>query len=194
MPQVCGFMVVRLPQYVLYGNPPERMAAMDGKVYRGVDRLPWHLFDEMEAEYSIKRDLANKAEHSTLGCGLIHITEDLDLAKEFLALTGAKNEIIAVYSDRLDRMGGSFGCDEPMELMGYEAFALREWSPHYLGVFLVPDAFPEFVPALNRNGLFDTENLCAPLAARYQELAEGGVVEPLGEPADFVALKLFKLA
>lgn len=103
------------------------------------------------------------------------------------------NEVLAVHSDRLAELGGSFQWDCRLEFLGYELRAAREWSPHWEGVFWHPAEFPDVLPQLNQHGLFDTEDGIVLLAERYVSLMRKEIVEPLADPPDFMTLSLYQV-
>jgi hypothetical protein len=193
-PDICGFVVVRLPEYDVepsHLRPPP----VEGKVYRGLDRACWEVPDGIDetkrsAMEALTRPVRRWPFDSVFSPG---ITPHFRIAQEFMRLDEGVNETLAVHSDRLAEVCGSFEWDRGLEFLGYELRAAREWSPHWEGVFWHPEAFPDVLPLLNRHGLFDTENGIGLLAERYVALMREGIVEPLADPPDFVTVRLYRL-
>lgn len=192
MTLLCGFLVVRLPEFAFH-EYHRKTPELDGRIYRGVDRLPWDWGDVPDPRKSTMRALAKKVERHFFGEIVMDTSPDFPVAREFLSHDPKRNEIVAVHSASLPLIGPEFDIAGRLEFLGYELFAPGEWSPHEAGIFRKPSHFKEFVDVLNENGLFDTDDLCAPLAARYQELSRAGIVEPLADDPYFVHLGVFRV-
>jgi hypothetical protein len=183
-------MVVRLPEFAERVGSHKTPTAY-GRIYRGIDRLPWEIESEQYRTLEFRRFFKN------LGCTFfaqrnIRITQDRDDVMKFLELTsGRLNEIIAVYTnDILDSPTLDVGSD--LELLGIELFALGEWSPHS-AVFFHAERYKHWIMKFNEHGLFNDFSLCESFGREYVAESRVGRLEPLADPPIFINLAIYRV-
>ena len=168
MDKICGFMVVRKPQmnYDKVGRgaflpyPPQ----IEGLYYGGVDRMPWFEIDEdyfsgvlPEHFIQFRKDLQkkNKDRHD------LELTPDASRAVSVLGYSNKNaelNEVIALWSDELERTKGCFFCEHEIEWIGIDIYCQGYGSLIREGIFRKLEVFSLFVSYLNAHGLFQIAN------------------------------------
>jgi hypothetical protein len=184
-----GFIAVRLPHlnYLVPGR--DVIPCLDGLYYAGMDRQRWvDLFDE---DYYAKRTpqeiapLASALYATTADFSGLALCQDAQLAWQLLDYCNRgsmNNELIAVRSQSLDGMKGAIETNVNVEWLGFDVFALGEWSLLKEGVFMYPQHYSAWVPRLNQFGLFDDSSWLEEFVSAYDEAVKAGRSEPLAPP------------
>jgi hypothetical protein len=170
--QICGYLVVRSGSF-------ETDA---GAVYRGVERDPWDLnnsglaTDESGEQERIRKQLAEwNGDISGLD-----ISRSKDVALEFAAAARTSDwEIIVVRSPELVALKGTIDASDQIQWLGFDYFAVGEWSLVLHGVLRSPKSFARFVGDLNEYGLFRSADKLSTYVLNYREAGLAGHVEPI---------------
>lgn len=161
---ISGFMVVRKREENYDGAGrgvfSSRVPARRGRIYAGIDRMPWFDLDELvyagaaDHEAREMREGIRRANTDTTG---INVVGDLEAARGALALlgaTGLRNEIVGVYSKRLSDLKGEQRVTLSASSLGIDVVTDS-------GLSVVRDALfdsevfgVEWMMRLNENGLF----------------------------------------
>ena len=182
------YLIARLPEYnfdeLRRGAFVEDCPApVDGKGYRGIDRMPW--FDFYEAHL---QDLLESAEDRSLFsawskskrvCG-ISVIDKLSDAQKILEVCnrifGCRNEIVQIREISKDEILSNKPID--FEFIGIEVYVDGYGSMIRSGVFEHMEYFREYIPNLTNSGLLDNFDTVLDYARRYYGLAELEKVEP----------------
>jgi hypothetical protein len=190
---ICGYVVVRQPDHVA----PERIAPrlkIGNKTYRGLDRSPWEDLDQMYFDRKLPaslqsiRDVIEVTNRDLSG---IKVLKSHQLAQEVLRHAGEASEIIAIWSRELEELKGAEPAGIDLTLLGFDCFAMGEWSVLRDGVYALPDHFTAFVLRLNEHGLSSSEDDCAAVFRTYIALSAKDIVEPLAANAVPMIVKIF---
>lgn len=189
--RVCGYMVVRLPERNFdaegRGAYASRVPRVDGTCYGGVGRMPWFDVDEAcdaeppDPHLCGLRDTLQEANPDLTG---LDLTRRLGLARELLEFSnrgGQANELIAVWSKKLEQIKGAEESSVPVEWRGLDVVSLGHWSLLEDGYFAVPEAFPDCASLLNAEGLLRDEPCAVEYEQRYRSAESAGAVEELIE-------------
>lgn len=181
MDEVCGFAVVRKPDHAAADRYKLNLR-LNGKTYRGTDRLPWEDLDDAYYNESISRELFHVREQlerqnkDLLGPRLLRdYAEALTVWQAFEECT----EIIALWSPEIARIKGSFQHDGALRFVGLDCVSLGEWSVILRGVFCRPNYFSAVISSLNEWGLCSSDIECDAIYNIYSELSLSENVEPL---------------
>lgn len=177
-----GFLVVRLPD-----NPIDTVTECRhrGIPYCGLDRSPW---------WDIENDYYSGQLPKPLCCGFetiqrqcqdfsgVAVSRDYELARQFMLYSntkGKRNEVIAIHSTILEKAKGTTSTDVRINWLGFDAFALGEWSLIKEGLFAKPKLFPGWEKRINAHGLLANEYATQQLTEHYEHLCCRGLVEDL---------------
>jgi hypothetical protein len=152
MKKICGFTVVKcarcnfLEDYLM----PPRIGDI---YYHGTDRLWWDSYiEDKDLPFHYK-----KQSESLYFTNVIGLTKEFEVAQDLLSYSNKDetlNEIIVVYSEKLEKIYGSFIPDLEIQWLGEDITSVRG-SMLLEGVFTKPDAFSNFINYLNQYGLFE---------------------------------------
>jgi hypothetical protein len=176
--KVCGFIVVRRPEYA-ETKVFKLNLQIDGKLYRGVDRLRW---EDVELAYYQQRlpsallPIWQEIERDSSDLLGLKLLKDYGKADEILRFSGDRSEMIAIWSPELETIKGTIRCDIRLNYLGLDCFSLGEWSVLPNGVYLRRNCFPEAISQLNQYGLFTSEAACDEVFKRYVDLASQGIL------------------
>jgi hypothetical protein len=195
MERVCGFVVVRKPEYAKNDLLKPKMRVGE-KTYQGVDRLRW---EDIEVAFydrclpsemlPIWQDLRRDSADFT---GL-YVLKDYQKAIRALEFSGEKSELIAVWSPELEQIKGASPCHVSLKYLGLDCVVIGEWSLILDGVYFKPECFPEAVSQLNEHGLLTSDAECNSVLTRYLDLASSEVVEPVMERPSATNIRAFKV-
>ena len=195
MERVCGFVVVRKPEYANNGllNPKMRIGE---KTYQGVDRLRW---EDIEVAHDSGRGLPpdllpiwEELRGDSADFSGLYLLKDYQKAKTVLEFSGETSELVAVWSPELEEVKGAFPCHASLTCLGLDCVVIGEWSVILSGVYAKPEYFPEAVLHLNQYGLLSSDAECASVLARYLDLAASEIVEPVMERPRATNIRVFK--
>jgi hypothetical protein len=187
-----GFLVVRLPsenQVVPVPSEPV-LPSVNGIFYAGIDRCAWcDVYDE--AYYADKAppevaSIADRMQDDCVDFSGIELARDFDVTRvllEYSNRTAVRNEIIAIRSEQLDEIKGTFDTQIPIEWLGIDVKAFGEWSLIAEGLFAAPENFQPWIRRINENGLFDTPQAASEYERAYQAAAALGHAEELAPPS-----------
>lgn len=182
-----GFLVVRLPDSPVSTIPEWRR--IHGIPYCGLDRSPWWDIERAYYSNTLPEPLRSYFEDIQADCrdfsGLA-VSRDYELAVELLRYSNTpvkRNEIIAVHSTMLEKAKGKTRGKDHIQWMGYDAFALGEWSLLKEGLFARPTLFPGWEHRINSHGLLSTGLTAQHLTEHYENLSFRGLVEDLSPVA-----------
>lgn len=154
-----------------------------GATYQGPDRSPWDQIDEGFYEGTLPKRIraAYDSLRSDQSRGFWWPTcTDLGTAMmfaDYLRQGGKPAEVIAIYSPYLARSQGREGWHEPRaRLLGFDVVAVGEWS---LLKALLDGQDPQCTKAVNAAGLLPDKSYVPTVEARYRELSQSNVVEPI---------------
>jgi hypothetical protein len=196
MQKICGFIVVRKPEYASNGLIRPNLE-VGGKTYHGIDRLRW---EDLDLAYYERRlpaavfPIWQALDRDTSDFSGVKLLKDFKKAKEVLCFSGDKSEIIAIYSAELEAIKGAAQCDIELEYLGIDCFSLGEWSVLLGGVYAKPAYFVEAARGLNKHGLLDSIDDCRAVFNRYVQLAMNEIVEPLMDGARATSVKVFAVS
>lgn len=187
--KICGYQVVRTPpenydaegRGVCSKRPPE----INGVFYGGGDRMQWFDVDQDYFAGTLSPDLTDliknvREENNGFTCN--DSTKDLATARVLLAYSNRlqlRNEIIVLYSPKLEEINGAFVPDHAVQWSGFDVVDLGGNSLLLEAVFSVPEHFGDFAAHLNAHGLLDDEAVARDLIERYEAAAEAELVEEL---------------
>jgi hypothetical protein len=195
MEQICGFMVVRKPEYAKEGDLKPSMQ-VGKKIYRGVDRLPWEDFDAAYWDRGLPSDLMpirEELEQSKSDFSGLALLKSYEKAEKVLNFSGEKSEIVAIWSPHIESIKGGMYTEVSLSYLGIDCFCLGEWSILQAGVYEMPEHFQEVIMNLNEYGLLTSNDECDGLFVRYMELASSELVEPLREHPQMTSIKVFNV-
>jgi len=196
MIEMCGTMVVRKPEFA-FTETFRINRTLGSKEYRGVDRLAWRDLDNLFYRNLLSKELVSKREELVRlnnDISGINLTFDIPFIEAVVALNPRESEAIGIWSKELSMMKGGKNLEIQYCLLGIDCVAIGEWSLIAAGIFCEPSEFSEFVPQLNENGLFDTQDRCLDLIAKYDQLSESEIVEPLAPTSIRSAVKIYRIA
>ena len=195
MQKICGFVVVRQPEWtatdLLRRNPK-----IGEKEYHGVDRLRW---EDFEVAYYDRRlpdallPVWHDLDRGNSDFSGVKVLKSFGQARKVLDFSGEKSEIIAIWSAELADIKGTIDADVALEYLGVDCFALGEWSILASGVFRQPEQFPETAAQLNRWGLLACDAGCKGVLDRYLQLSSTELVEPLMEDPLMTSISIFRV-
>lgn len=182
--QVNGFVVVRIPTMNFLVPGRDVVPCVNGIYYAGVDRNRWA--DVMDDDYyegklprNVKSDLARLKRNDFSG---IDLCQDIAVASRLLTYSNRsslRNELIVIRSPSLAALKGCVETELAVEWVGFDVFALGEWSLISHGIFLHPDKYPDWRVQLNCHGLFNDPSLTSPYSLAYEEAVARGYSEPI---------------
>ena len=165
---VSGYMVVRRPKFggeaiVEEGQPTPTLDFQDDchdVQYHGVQRLDWYDFTGAYYDQTLSPEMREFWQElfksRPLWCDFETTSsfEKVSAALEFLRKTDDKNEICAVYCyDDCPTEMPNFNA--LVRWLGLDVYVHGYGSVNLQGIFARPDLFANFVPKLNRYGLFN---------------------------------------
>jgi len=181
--QINGFLVVRLPAMNFLVPGRDVVPSINGVYYAGVDRNRWA--DVMDMEYyegriprNIKKDVSLLKSTDFTG---LDLCRDATVASRLLTYSNRsaiRNELIVVRSQSLAATKGYVEIEASVEWIGFDYFALGEWSLISHGLFVYPDEYPEWRTRINRFGLFDDPSLLTAYSLAYEQAAARQHSEP----------------
>jgi hypothetical protein len=196
MERICGFIVVRKPEFATTAMLKPNLHA-GGKTYHGIDRLRWEDFELAYYEARLPASLLpiwqklDQDGNDLLGLPLL---KDYQEASQVLRFSAPKSEMIAVWSPELERTKGSLTCEVALNYLGMDCVGLGEWSVLLSGPYERLEHFSETVAKLNVHGLLTADAECVAVFERYLSLAASELVEPLMEGARATNVKVFGVA
>lgn len=193
MERICGFIVVRKPEYAKNETLKSNMN-IGKKVYRGIDRLRWEDVELAYYDRHLPEDIIpiwRKIAQDTADFSGIKLLKDYRETKKILDLSNDWCEVIAIWSPYLEEIKGAFHCGIDLTYLGLDCFSIGEWSVILSGVYEKPTYFTETITQLNKDGLLTSVVECDALYARYLELSSSEIVEPLMEGARATNIKIF---
>jgi len=194
MERVCGFVVVRKPEYVKSDLLKPKIQIGE-KNYRGVDRLRWEDIDVAYYDRRLPSDMLpiwRELHRDSTDFSGLPLLKDYQKAKSALEFSEEKSELIAVWSPELEQIKGASPCHVSLTYLGLDCFVIGEWSVILSGVYVRPERFPEAVSQLNEHGLLTSDTECNSILARYLDLALSEVVEPVMERPRATNIRVFK--
>jgi hypothetical protein len=193
MQDVCGFVVVRKPEYAVSERYRLNLR-LDSKTYRGVDRLPWEDLDDAYYAGTISEELLrvrDKIEAENKGLLGPRLIRDYSDALFVWQAFEEKTEIIALWSPQLAQNTGSVSCNGELQPIGFDCISLGEWSVLIRGAFYCSHEFSGLLGELNEYGLLKSDDDCDKLFSRYIELSRSGYVEPLMDNPTAIHMRVF---
>jgi hypothetical protein len=181
-----GLVVVRLP-HLNYLLPKRDVVPFVKDVYySGLDRQRWaDVFDE---DFYTKKSPAevNRIASAVRADGNdftgIELCRDAVDASKLLAYSNRRsvdNELIAIRSPSLVPIKGSIRTNLAVEWIGFDFFAMGEWSLIAGGMFMYPGHYSAWLARINCFGLFDNSSLLTEYALVYEQAVAAGRSEPL---------------
>ena len=181
-----GFLVIRLPEKLV---DPYHVSVMDLKNsrrirYRGIDRIMWDFLENRD-RHILPVSVQTARLHVVRSNNLfgIDVCDDLDAANELLAFANSNQldyELVAIRSRAFESMNGFVTLfSQNIHWIGFDCISLGWWSLLREGIFLRPDAFPEWIEFLGPEGLFAHSNTIESYAKAYEVNAGLGLVEPI---------------
>ena len=195
MAEMCGAMVVRKPEFA-FTETFKINRTLGSKEYWGLDRLAWRDLDDLFYQNLLSKELACKREElvkSNNDISGINLTFDIPFIEAVVALNPRESEVIGIWSKELLMIKGEKNLEIQHSLLGTDCVAIGEWSLIAAGIFCEPSAFSEFLPLLNENGLLDTQDRCLDLTAKYDQLSDTEIVEPLAPTSIRSAVKIYRI-
>jgi hypothetical protein len=183
---IAGFIVVRRPKFNYSVHSREPIPAVNHVYYTGIDRQRWA--DVFDDDFYAKktpeeiRMLAQSIRTNARDFSGIELCPHAEAAYRLLQYSnrnGDTNELIAVRSTELEATKGTVETELPLEWMGYDIFALGEWSLIAEGFFRNPGYYSRWAPSINRFGLFDDPSLLNQYASTYETAVAEGISEPI---------------
>src|ERR1700731_1473087 len=179
MERVCGFVVVRKPEYAKNDLLKPKMRVGE-KTYQGVDRLRW---EDIDVAYYCDRhrlssdmlSILQELDRDSADLSGLRVLKDYQKAKRVLEFSGEKSELIAVWSPELEQIKGASPCHVSLKYLGLDCVVIGEWSLILDGVYVKPECFPEAVLQLNEHGLLTSDAECNSVVTRYLELASSEI-------------------
>lgn len=196
-----GFAVVRLPNLNYVDERRQACPVIGDVYYSGIKRLPWtDVFDED----FYRHRMPEKIRDLTVGITSkdfsgIDLCQNLRAAQELLHYSNRNsvaNELVVVRSDALNVVKGCIEVEQSVEWMGFDFVALGEWSLIEAGLFRHQDYYENWLPLVNRFGLFDDPLLLSDYVATYQEaaaIAKSEPIAPSGEGFGQLAIEVGRL-
>ncbi|MGE3164702.1 MAG: hypothetical protein AB7O52_07340 [Planctomycetota bacterium] len=199
-----GFMLVRTPE-----RNTDLLDSAGGPIlvaeraYCGVDRMAWADLDEVH--YGRRADEAVEAQWQRLrslnrdlsGLRLLPGAREAWKVKSQLAsidpMLSSALEVISIWSPELVELKGELHCDAPISLIGYDAFALGEWSLVAAGLFGGQALHAEWASRLNEFGLLRDKDEVREFAAAYAKEARENRLEELQSEAKVVSVAVSRV-
>lgn len=181
-----GFIVVRLPHLNYLVPNRDVIPCVNGIYYAGLDRQMWaDIFDE---DFYGKKS-PTEVDHMAAAVKAdgddftgINLCRDEVIASKLLAYSNRRsicNELIAVRSPSLAPVKGIIHTNLMVEWIGFDFFAVGEWSLIAGGLFMYPEHYSAWLARINRFGLFDDSSLLTEYARSYEQAVAVGRSEPL---------------
>jgi hypothetical protein len=192
MQQICGYLVVRKPEWTKTHLP--RNPRIDGKEYYGIARRAWEDFEVAYYDRRLPAELLpvwQDLERDTSDFSGVKLLKCYAQASDVLDFSGDKSEIIAFWSAELAKIKGTIDAAVALEYLGLDCCS--EWSVLCNGVFWRPEHFTETVPQLNRWGLLASEAECKRAFDRYLHLSATEIVEPMMEDPPMTCISVFRV-
>jgi hypothetical protein len=195
MERVCGFVVVRKPEYAKNDLLKPKMRVGE-KTYQGVDRLRWEDFEVAFYDRCLPSEMLpiwQDLRRDSADFTGLYVLKDYQKAQRALEYSGEeKSELIAVWSPQLEQIKGASPCHVSLKYLGLDCVVIGEWSLILDGVYFKPECFPEAVSQLNEHGLLTSDTECDSVLARYLDLASSEIVEPVMEQPRATNIRVFK--
>jgi hypothetical protein len=162
MKKICGFAVVKCAKYNFFEDylMPPRIGDI---YYHGIGRLWWNSdIDDKDLPLHYKKQ-SNLLDITSV----IWLTKEFEVAHDLLSYSNKdelSNEIITIYSEKLEKTYGSFIPDLEIKWLGEDIISGLTGSMLLEGIFTKPDIFSNFISSLNQYGLF---NINSPLTDLY---------------------------
>lgn len=190
---ICGYLVVRRPNEnfdigsqascLFEENPP-----CIGRIfYSGVSRASWFELDEHYFDKSLPRELVEirqRIEDFNQPDLDVSLTRDLGEAIRILNYSNSiqnRYEIIALYSEKLEKNKGSMVADVEIDWIGRDVYYSGYGSQIREGIFVNPTLFSEFLEEINDSGLFDSIDLADEYTSRYRSVCDEFGLELMGK-------------
>jgi hypothetical protein len=193
--RICGFIVVRKPEYASTELVKPNMKIGENAYY-GVDRFRWEDLDLAYYDRRLPPELLpiwQELKHDTVDFSGLKLTKDFQKAKQVLEFSEERSEIIAIWSPELEGIKGAIHCELKLSYLGIDCFSMGEWSVLLGGVYVEPEYFTETALQLNEHGVLNSDAECNAAFVRYLELASSGIVEPLMDGAKATNIRVFNL-
>jgi hypothetical protein len=193
MDLISGFLVVRKPQWAT-ATFHQLNNQIDGKIYHGVDRLPW---EDIDTDYYAGKlqtsliPIRKKIEGQNKDLIGLNLLQDYDEALEVHRAYREKTDVLSVYSPELAQIKGCFSSPNAGTYIGIDCFCFGEWSIILRGIYVKPEYFTRELNCLNSFGLFQSNSDCPSALSQYLQLASRGLVEPLREGAVARGIRVF---
>ncbi len=196
-PEIVGFIVVRKPG--LASTPDlSNVHELDGKLYHGVDRLPWEDLDAAYYDGNLRAELLSIREtlrEESLDLSGFVILRDLAQARKVRDSWSSVSDIIAIWSRDLVQLKGVVRAEIDLDYLGLDCVGglefSNEWSVLSDGLYRAPEHFGSLRQRINAYGLLDSEDDCRAVFSRYVALSAQDIVEPLAESATPMIVKVF---
>lgn len=170
MDNICGFIVLRKPieNFDEQGRGAFLPYApkLGETYYAGVDRMSWFELDEdfftgvlPEQFIQLRKELTDINKDFTD----FELVFDIDKAKTILEYSNqnnARNELIAIWSERLENTKGVIKSESVINWIGIDIYCSGYGSLIREGIFTKPNVFPLFITEINEHGLFNINSEC----------------------------------
>jgi len=216
--KIAGFIVVRKPtenkdargRGAYLSNVPH----IDRIYYGGIDRMPWteigevfYSGEKLKLPNFIRQFYTNLIDDNADSTG-IEVSKNIDEASAALTYCNETfrdnddpfaNELICIRSDKLAQIKGSFDFDASrVKWLGYDIISIGHWSLLCDGLFVHPTYFANWLPYLNKKGLFSTKGIMDGFYKTYQEAvkakqSEELVNSPYGTETDPYAIEAIEI-
>ena len=185
--RICGYVVVQKPTVSVHADIEG--GAVVQKRYQGVDRSRWRVVIDSYYNGTLPTALVEVYEgikfgsRHDIGFDLCQTLEGATSLVQFSNLQEEGNELIAVYSETLAKLRGTIVAErDALQFLGYDVFALGEWSLLADGYFIAHSRFARWDTSININGLFADTSVIELYINDYMDAARNAIVEPLADP------------
>lgn len=195
-----GFVVVRLAGMQddsnLAESPIKPIRRIGNVLYSGVDRCRWCDVEDdyfrkmLPVHLRVQLESIRKLNDDASG---INVCRDYRTALELLNYSNRsieRDELIVVSSNLLQGLKGTANEKVSVKWLGWDVFAMGEWSLLSEGVFLKPQLFPGWELKINEYGLLPDETGSMQLGSEYHVLSHRGLLEELGSNCKIEAVRV----
>ncbi len=184
--EINGLIVVRLPHLNYLVPDRDVIPCVNGVCYSGLDRQRWT--DTFDEDFYSKRPppeitlLASAVKaHGDDFAGIDLCRDDAAGARllDWSNRNSVCNELIAVRAPLPGPIKGIIKTNLPVEWIGFDFFAIGEWSLIAGGMFMYPEHYASWFARINAFGLFDDSSLLTEYTLAYEHAVAAGRSEPL---------------
>jgi len=105
-----------------------------------------------------------------------------------------KTEIITMYCEDWAQDEEPFDCFHKLEFLGYDITLKDTYESIILtALFFRPEYFGEYIPLLNKNGLFMDKAVCSKYTELYRTLARKEIFEPEGCGSQMQIVEIYRV-